>query len=159
MMTITRCTTESEYALAVKMTRDYIAWLDMDLGFQGIEEELSNFTLMYGPSDGVFLLAWQEEEPAGGVGLRTFAPGICEMKRLYVYDRFKGQGIGRRLCVELIGEAKRMGYEKMRLDTLGRMGAARNLYKNLGFKGIEPYRFNPDPTTTYMELNLTSIQA
>ena len=154
MIKIGRCTTESEYALAVKMTRDYIAWLDMDLGFQGIDEELSNFTSMYGPPDGVFLLAWQGQEPAGGVGLRRFAPGICEMKRLYVYERFKRHGIGRRLCVEVIGEAKRMGYEKMRLDTLGRMGAARNLYKDLGFKEIESYRFNPDPTTTYMELSL-----
>lgn len=159
MITINRCKTGSQYALAVKMTRDYVEWLDMDLGFQGIDEELSTFPSMYGPPDGLFLLAWRGQEPAGGVGLRKFAQGICEMKRLYVYGRFKGQGIGRRLCIELIDEAKRMGYKKMRLDTLGRMGAARKLYKSLGFEEIESYRFNPDPTTTYMELNLTSVQA
>ena len=155
MIKIKRCSTESEYALAVKMTRDYIEWLHMDLGFQGIDEELSKFPSMYGPSDGVFLLAWKGHEPAGGVGLRKFAPAICEMKRLFVYDRFKGQGVGRRLCVELIDEAKRMGYEKMRLDTLGRMSSARNLYKSLGFKEIEAYCFNP--ATTYMELKLTEF--
>lgn len=159
MMTIDRCSTESEYALAVKMTRDYIAWLNMDLGFQGIDEELSDFPSMYGPPDGAFLLAWQGEKHAGGVGLRRFAPGICEMKRLFVYDVFKGQGVGRRLCTELIDEAKQMGYEKMRLDTLGRMGAARKLYRSLGFKKIDAYRFNPDPATIYMELNFTSVQA
>lgn len=157
MIEIIHCSTDSEYATALKMTGDYIEWLHMDLAFQGIDEELSNFPLMYGPPDGVFLLAWQGREPVGGVGLRKLAPGVCEMKRLYVYDRFKGQGVGRKLCVELIEEAKRMGYEKMRLDTLGRMGAARKLYRSLGFKEIESYRFNPDPTTTYMELNLTSV--
>ncbi len=159
MIKISRCSTESEYALALKMTRDYIEWLHMDLAFQAIDEELSHFSSMYGPLEGMFLLAWQGQEPAGGGGLRRFAPGICEMKRLYVYDRFKGRGVGRRLCVDLIEEAKRMGYKKMRLDTLGRMGAARSLYKNLGFIEIESYRFNPDPTTTYMELNLSSVHA
>jgi ribosomal protein S18 acetylase RimI-like enzyme len=35
------------------------------------------------------------------------------------------------------------------------MKAAIRLYKTLGFKEIAPYRFNPDPTTKYMELNLS----
>jgi ribosomal protein S18 acetylase RimI-like enzyme len=42
----------------------------------------------------------------------------------------------------------------MRLDTLGHMKAAIRLYTTLGFKEIAPYRFNPDPTAKYMELNL-----
>jgi len=29
------------------------------------------------------------------------------------------------------------------------------LYGSLGFKEIDPYRFNPDPTTKYMELSLS----
>jgi len=159
MIKIKRCSTDLEYVLAVKMTRDYIEWLHMDLAFQGIDEELSNFPSMYGPPDGVFLLAWQGHVPAGCVGLRKFAPAVCEMKRLFVYDQFRGQEVGRRLCTELIEKAKTLGYEKMQLDTLGRMGAARKLYKSFGFKKIESYRFNPDPTTTYMELSLISVQA
>jgi putative acetyltransferase len=50
-------------------------------------------------------------------------------------------------------KAKNLGYEKMRLDTLDRMKSAIGLYKSLEFKEIEPYRFNPDPTTKYMELS------
>jgi GNAT superfamily N-acetyltransferase len=76
------------------------------------------------------------------------------MKRLYVYDRFKREGVGHRLCVGLIDEARRFGYERMRLDTLAHMKAARALYKRLGFVEIEPYRFNPHPGTRYMELVL-----
>ena len=46
----------------------------------------------------------------------------------------------------------------MRLDTLGRMQAAIRLYESLGFKEIAPYRFNPDLTTHYMELELKSYR-
>ena len=42
----------------------------------------------------------------------------------------------------------------MRLDTLDRMKSAIGLYKSFGFKEIEPYRFNPEPTTKDMELSL-----
>ena len=77
------------------------------------------------------------------------------MKRLFVYDKFKKKGIAHNLCNKLINEAKILGYEIMRLDTLGRMKEAISLYENLGFKTIEPYRFNPHKTTKYMELNLS----
>ena len=79
---------------------------------------------------------------------------MCEMKRLYVYDRFEGQGVGRALCVRLIEEAKSLGYQRMRLDTIARLEGANALYVSLGFTDIEPYNFNPDPTVRYMELAL-----
>lgn len=155
MFTIQRCSTDAEYTAAVRITRDYIDWLEMDLAFQAIDEELSSFPSMYGPPHGVFLLARQGNELAGGVGLRMLSPGVCEMKRLFVYERFKGLGLGRRLCAQIIEEAKTLGYRKMRLDTLGHMVAAKSLYDSFGFKEIEPYRFNPDPTAKYMELHVT----
>ena len=154
MVDIKRCTTDSDFALAKQITKDYIDWLDMDLSFQNIEMEFTNFSSMYGPPKGVFILAWHGGDLAGGVGLRQFEAQICEMKRLFVYDPFKRQGIGRRLCTALIQKAVKLGYTSMRLDTLGRMQAAIKLYESLGFKTIEPYRPNPDSTAKYMELRL-----
>jgi len=154
MIKITKCTTNSDFSTAIQITKDYIAWLNIDLSFQNIEKELSNFTAMYNAPNGLFLLAWYNGKISGGIGLRFLDTIVCEMKRLYVYDKFKKKGIGRILCTELIKEATSLGYVKMRLDTLSRLGEAINLYENLGFKIIKPYRFNPDPTTKYMELNL-----
>ena len=154
MVEITHCSTDSDFSSAMQITKDYIRWLNMDLSFQDIDKELANFPSMYGPPNGLFLLAWYECELGGGVGLRPIEAGVCEMKRLFVYDPFKRKGVGRRLCATLIQEAVNLGYDKMRLDTLGHMKAAIRLYKNLGFKEIDPYRFNPDPTTKYMELHL-----
>ena len=151
---IAKCSSESDFARAVNLTRDYVAWLGIDLSFQDIDEELSSFPSMYGPPDGLFLLAWVGGDLVGGVGLRPLEPRVCEMKRLFVYDRFRGARIGGRLCTALIDEARRLGYEAMRLDTLGRMKTAIRLYEDLGFREIGPYRFNPDPTARYMELSL-----
>jgi GNAT superfamily N-acetyltransferase len=154
MAKIKHCSTDAEYSFAMQITKDYIRWLNMDLSFQNIDDETSNFSSIYGPPTGLFLLAWHKGELAGGVGLRMLEPKVCEMKRLFVYDRFRSKGLGRSLCTELIEEAKCSGYEKMRLDTLGHMKVAIRLYESLGFEVIEAYRFNPDPTTTFMELSL-----
>ncbi len=154
MIAVECCSTDSDYAFARKITKDYIKWLDMDLAFQNIDKETADFPSMYGRPDGIFLTAWSENKLAGGAGLRKLESSVCEMKRLFVHDQFRGRGAGCRLCAKLIREAQKMGYKKMRLDTLGRMIAAVNLYRSFGFKEIESYRFNPDPTAIFMELDL-----
>ncbi len=155
MIKIKQCSTDSDYTRAKQMVNDYFDWLNMDLGFQDIKNELSIFPSMYGLPTGFFLIALKDRDFVGCVGLRMLAPEICELKRLYVYDQFKNMGIGKRLCTILIKEAKMLGYKKIRLDTLDRMEAAIGLYKSLGFKEIEPYRNNPDITLKYMALCLT----
>ena len=153
--TLVRCASETDFAAAVALTREYLGWLGLDLSFQDIDRELAGFAAMYSPPRGCFFLARVGDEVAGGAGLRPFSEGICEMKRLFLPDRFRGLGLGRLLCLRLIEEARAMGYERMRLDTLARMQAARQLYMEFGFTEIGPYRYNPDPEARYLELRLT----
>lgn len=152
------CRNADDYVLAKMVTRAYVEWLDIDLGYQDIDREMAEFSAMYGPPDGLYLLAFCGDQAAGGVGLRALEPSICEMKRLYVLPDYAARGIGLALCESLILQARILGYRAMRLDTLGHMRAAQTLYRRLGFVDIEPYRFNPDPATRYLELDLIQQQ-
>ncbi|HEV7644151.1 MAG TPA: GNAT family N-acetyltransferase [Pyrinomonadaceae bacterium] len=107
---------------------------------------------------GCLLLALYDGKPAGCVAVRQIDDGICEMKRLYALPGFQGLGIGSTLVRAIIAESKRLGYAKMRLDTMPKMGAAQKLYHSLGFKEIAPYRFNPEPGAMFMELDLIATE-
>ena len=76
------------------------------------------------------------------------------MKRLYTRPQFRGLRIGKTLCEEVIVRARRLGYERMRLDTLPSMAQAKGLYISLGFREIAPYRFNPVEGSSFMEIIL-----
>ena len=76
------------------------------------------------------------------------------MKRLFVREKYRGKGIGRKLALEIISDAKNIGYSLMRLDTLSKLNEAISLYNSLGFKKINPYYNNPLPGVVFWELNL-----
>jgi putative acetyltransferase len=154
-MNVIQAQTSEEIGRARQLFKEYSAWLAIDLCFQGFEKELAELPGDYAPPDGRLLLAYDDAQLVGCVALRKIGEGICEMKRLFVRDKFRGQGLGRSLIEAIINEAKQLGYERMRLDTLPpKMDKAIALYHELGFKEIEPYYNNPVPGAMFMELNL-----
>lgn len=103
------------------------------------EEELATLPGDYARPDGALLLASDEGTAAGCVALRRLDAASCEMKRMFVYARFHGKGIGRALGEAVVREARTAGYAAMRLDTSVRQVEAQRLYASLGFRRIEPY--------------------
>lgn len=155
MLSFLEAETTEQLRQVRELWREYAAWLEVDLCFQNFEQELNELPGRYAPPTGRLLLVFGDNRLAGCGALRKIDDGVCEMKRLYVRSEFRGQGIGRRLTTRLIEDAREIGYERMRLDTLpSQMSEAVRMYRSLGFREIAPYYHTPVAETLYMEIKL-----
>ena len=154
MVTIEPALDPHDIELVRELFREYERSLDVDLCFQGFDDELASLPGRYAPPDGRLLLARDDQTILGCVALRALAPGLCEMKRLYLRPAARGKRAGRALAIRVIDEARTIGYHAMRLDTLPSMTEAIALYRSLGFRPIAPYYPSPVAGTLYMELPL-----
>ncbi len=133
---------------------EYAQSLKIDLAFQDFEAELNALPGKYGPPDGILILALVDSKPLGCIALRKISEDICEMKRLYVRNDYRGLGIGKKLIGMIIEEAKKLKYRYIRLDTLPTMQKAQELYRSFGFYDIESYVYNPIKGARFLELEL-----
>lgn len=143
-----------ELARVRELFLEYVAWLNVDLGFQGFDAELAGLPGAYARPDGRLLLAMHDGQASGCIALRRLDARTGEVKRLWVRPAFRGSGIGRVLGERIVAEAREAGYEKLVLDTLSTMDAAMALYRSLGFRDTAPYYPNPLPGAVYMGLDL-----
>jgi putative acetyltransferase len=154
-LVVKQAASPAQIAQARELFLEYAQSLSFSLCFQNFEEELAGLPGDYAPPDGRLLLAMYEDQLAGCVALHKLEPGICEMKRLYLRPQFRGKRLGRALADRIIVEARQIGYQRMRLDTVEPvMKDAVAMYRKIGFREIEPYRSNPIAGALYMELQL-----
>jgi DNA-binding MarR family transcriptional regulator len=92
---------------------------------------------------GAFVVAREGDVPAGCGVIRTMAPGVAEIRHLWVAPGARRLGLGRRLLAELEQQATARGLTIVRLDTHEVLTEAVTLYRASGYREVAPYDDNP----------------
>ena len=124
------------------------------LDIQNYDDELKHLEKKYGRPSGRLYLLYVDDKLAGCVGIRKLDKEKCELKRMYVKPAFRGQQLGELLLERIMGDAKRIGYEYMYLDTLPFLKTAIKMYRRYGFEEIERYNDSPVDDTIFMRIKL-----
>jgi GNAT superfamily N-acetyltransferase len=99
---------------------------------------------------GTFLVVVADGEVLGCAGLRVISlppfGHVAEVKRMWVSERLRGQGVGCALLEALHQDARDRGMARVVLDSKRELLDARRLYLAAGYGDIEPYGDNSDAT-------------
>jgi putative acetyltransferase len=107
-----------------------------------------------GPRD-VYVGAFIDEAAVGCGAVRELDRSTCEVHRMYVLLSQRRQGVARAILSHLHAEARRLGYERLRLETGNRQTPAMRLYEAYGFVRIQPFgKYVQDPTSVCYELRV-----
>ena len=93
----------------------------------------------FSPPAGLFLVAEVDGVPAGCGGWRVHAPGVAELKRMYVEPAFRRHGLARRLLAALESTAAAAGHRHLLLNSGGRQPEALALYAQAGYTPVPGY--------------------
>jgi GNAT superfamily N-acetyltransferase len=119
----------SAAAASYRLSFDVAAMVTSDL------EDRSQFY----PPGGRFYVIRRGESPVGVGCLKRITPSVAEIQRMYVQPHVRGVGAGRLLLQQLLLDAREIGYEAVRLESLTFLSPAHALYKSAGFVEITPY--------------------
>jgi ribosomal protein S18 acetylase RimI-like enzyme len=133
----------------------YFAFLGEDLDPEGLDHDVVDWQGEYDGVAGVMLVV---VDPAGSVvgtaAVRRLAPGVAELKRMWLRPDCRGRGLAPRLMERCLDEARALGGRVLRLDSeRDRLATAVRLYRGYGFTEIADYNRNPR-ADIWMELPL-----
>jgi putative acetyltransferase len=129
---------------------EVIAWQES----RGWLKDMDDIQKNYFENGGVFLVITDDNRIIGTGGVRRLEDNVCELRRMWLVFEYQGNGLGYRLLMELLRNARELGYKKIRLETAPvHMKRAFVLYKSLGFYEIPKYE-SDHPDDVAMEMVL-----
>lgn len=155
MIEIVTATTPDELETVRFLVLAHATSLREHPGSEQVRADAESLPGPYVAPRGRLYLARLDAMPAGCVALKALDGVIGEVKRMFVLVTARRNGVARALMHQLLSDAGRMGYEKLRLGTLDDMTAAQHLYRELGFIEIPRYRRDELVDTVFFECDLS----
>lgn len=85
------------------------------------------------------IIAYEESKPVGCGALRKYSEESMEIKRVFVREAYRKNGVAAEIMERLISRAREQGYQNMILETGEFLPASVRLYTRFGFKRIQNY--------------------
>lgn len=106
----------------------------------GAQIDRSKYTI-YNQLDKIYdvIVIYRDGEAIAGGAYRVYDEDTVEIKRVYLDQSFRGQGIGKELLRRLEADARIKGFRYAILETGELLEAATGLYKKTGYKVIPNY--------------------
>jgi len=119
-----------------------------------LEREISELPSPAEPPRGDIAMAIQDDQVFAVALLVPFDEETCELKRLYVSQGMRRNGVGRGIVQNLIALAKELDYCSVVLDVMRERSGAVELYQSLGFAPVTPFRHYDSHTMLFFEYSL-----
>jgi putative acetyltransferase len=104
---------------------------------------------------GTFLVARDGGRAVGCGAIRVLDPMSAEVKRMYVEPEVRGRGVGKAVMTALETAARRLGVQRLVLETGVHQDAAIALYERAGFTRIDCWgEYTSSPSSICYEKNL-----
>ena len=100
------------------------------------DSDLEDLEQFYFTSGGRFdvLVETNTRNIIGSVGLLPLGDGRCELRKMYLAPEFRHRGLGKFLLQHALAEARRLGFERVLLETATGLKEALRLYRSFGFQ-------------------------
>lgn len=95
------------------------------------------------PPRGAFLVITIDGEPVACGAVKTMAPGVGYLKRMWVAGAVRGLGFGRRMLGALESQARELGLMTLCLETNRALVEAIRLYRRSGYVEVKPFNAEP----------------
>ena len=106
---------------------------------------------------GHIFMALADNRPVGCCALLPMGPGEFELAKMAVLEQERGRGIGRKVLEYAITQARKLGAERLYLETNRKLANAIHLYESVGFQHVSPEQVIPSPyarANVFMEMQI-----
>ena len=106
---------------------------------------------------GSIFMVYADSLPVGCAALIPLGQGVYELSKMAVSPQLRGRGIGRRLLLHTIAQARLLGATSLVLGSNTRLADAIHLYESVGFRHVPPASLPPNPYTranVFMQMTL-----
>ena len=106
---------------------------------------------------GSIFMVYADSLPVGCAALIPLGQGVYELSKMAVSPQLRGRGVGRRLLLHAIAQARLLGATSLVLGSNTRLADAIHLYESVGFRHVPPASLPPNPYTranVFMQMSL-----